>query len=93
MTGVVAALGQRPEMVWRRLGNDFLALLAPTEPKLQELSKFLRDLRYPYSLTGSGAAFFVVVPTAREAYFVMRQIEREQRGWRSYQVKTRGGYR
>ena len=93
VTGVVAALGQRPEMVWRRLGNDFLALLAPLEPKLQELSKFLRDLRYPYSLTGSGAAFFVAVPTAREAHFVMRQIEREQRGWRSYQVKTRGGYR
>lgn len=93
VTGVRNALvAGNEKMVWRRIGNVFESVLFDKYPELQRVSETFKLLRYPVMMSGTGSAFFVAIPQARDGGIIVDMMKEKEPDWKVLITKTRGGY-
>lgn len=94
VTGVTNAVRERrADMVWRRMANVFEDVLFVRHPELQKVKEFFTDMRYPVLMSGTGSAFFVVIPQARDGAYIVDRLKELHPDWKVLITKTRGEHR
>lgn len=94
VTGVANAVrDRRADMVWRRMANVFEDVLLANQPELRAVKDFFLDMRYPVLMSGTGSAFFVVIPQARDGAYMVDRLKELHPDWKVLITKTRGEYR
>ncbi len=92
VTGMVNALhGGTTGMVRRRLGNVFESVLLPQEPLLDEVKRAFVKAGCPVLMSGTGAAFFVIAESRREARLLAQRVRERHPDWQLWCTRTRGG--
>lgn len=78
------------DMVWRRMGNVFEEPLFTVYPELRRIKETFERMRCPVLMSGSGSAFFVIVPKARDGGYIVDKMKEQEPGWKVLITKTRG---
>lgn len=92
VTGMVNALREGTVgMVSRRLGNVFESVLFPEFSALAEVKHAARKIGAPVLMSGTGAAFFIVAESPREARHIAQRLRERYPAWQVWCTRTRGG--